>query len=151
MITSTQIKKSAFFAFIAVLVFKLLSCKVLSVNIKNRLLRIRLLFNKIDNFTGRLQENYKQLECEIFSTFKVELSPSKKICLICFMESSLKMLFISSQKLFSFSRYLSFYHDFLVMQKKRLDQKDKVNFKIHDVTTWLTNNCNAHISQYFKR
>ena len=22
--------------------------------------------------------------------------------------------------------------------KKRLDQKDEVNFKIHDVTTWLT-------------
>ena len=32
-----------------------------------------------------------------------------------------KMFFISSKKLFSFSRYLSFYHDFLVMLKKRLD------------------------------
>ena len=28
------------------------------------------------------------------------------------------------------------------MQKKRLDEKDKVNFKIHGVTTWLTNNYN---------
>ena len=26
--------------------------------------------------------------------------------------------------------------------------KDKVNFKIYDVTTWLSNNCNAHIGQY---
>ena len=58
------------------------------------------------------------------------------------------MLFIPSQKLFSFSRYLSFRHDFLVMQEKRLDKKDKVNFKIHDVTTWLKNNCDRHIAQY---
>ena len=30
--------------------------------------------------------------------------------------------------------------------KKRLDEKDNVNFKIHDVTTWLTNNCNAQLT-----
>ena len=61
------------------------------------------------------------------------------------------MLLISSQKLFSFSRYLSFCHDFLVRQEKRLNQKVKVNFKIHDVTTWFTNNCNTHIAQYFSK
>ena len=55
------------------------------------------------------------------------------------------MLFISPQKLFSVSVYLSFCHDFLVMLKKRLDKNDKVNFKIYDVTTWLTNNCNIYI------
>ena len=48
------------------------------------------------------------------------------------------MFFISSQKLFSFSRYLNFCLDFLVMQKKRLDQKDNYNFEIHNVTAWLT-------------
>ena len=48
------------------------------------------------------------------------------------------MPFISSLKLFLFSRYLNFCHDFLFMQKKWLDQKDKVNFKIHDITAWLT-------------
>ena len=47
------------------------------------------------------------------------------------------MLFISRQKLFSFSRYLT----------KQLDKKDKVNFKFYDVTAWLTNNYNAHIAQ----
>ena len=31
--------------------------------------------------------------------------------------------------------------------RKWLDWKYKVNFKIHDVTTWLTNNWNAHITQ----
>ena len=31
---------------------------------------------------------------------------------------------------------------------KRLDQKNQVNFKFNDVTTWLTNNCNTHFAQY---
>ena len=35
--------------------------------------------------------------------------------------------------------------------KKRLDYKDKVNFKIYDVTAWLTNNYNTHIAQYLTR
>ena len=30
---------------------------------------------------------------------------------------------------------------------KRLDKKDKVNFKFYDVTAWLTNSCNTHIVQ----
>ena len=29
---------------------------------------------------------------------------------------------------------------------KQLDVRDKVNFKIYDVTAWLTNNCNTHIA-----
>ena len=32
--------------------------------------------------------------------------------------------------------------------EKRLDQKNKVNFKIYDVTIWETNNCFPHISQH---
>ena len=35
---------------------------------------------------------------------------------------------------------------FLVVWKNRLDYKDKVSFKIQDVTTWLINNCNTHIA-----
>ena len=35
--------------------------------------------------------------------------------------------------------------------EKQLDQKDKINFKIYDVTAWLTNNCNTHIEQYLKK
>ena len=34
---------------------------------------------------------------------------------------------------------------------KRLDQKDEFNFKFNDVTTWLANNLNAHIVQYFEK
>ena len=46
-ITSTQIKNITIFAFIAILVFKLLS------------LESRLLFKKIGNHTGKLLQNYK--------------------------------------------------------------------------------------------
>ena len=35
--------------------------------------------------------------------------------------------------------------------QKWLDEKDKLNFKIYDVTTWLTNNYNAHIAQYLTK
>ena len=49
------------------------------------------------------------------------------------------MFFISAQKLFSFSRYLSFCLDFLVMYQNSLIKKIcKVNFKFYDVTAWLT-------------
>ena len=57
------------------------------------------------------------------------------------------MLFTSSEKLFSFSRYINFCLDFLVMWKIQFDQKDFQNLKIYDITTWLTNNYNTHIAQ----
>ena len=60
------------------------------------------------------------------------------------------MLFISPQKLFSFSRYLSFCLEFLVMYQKGLIKKIKVNFKFYDVAASLTNNCNTHIAQYLE-
>ena len=60
----------------------------------------------------------------------VGLPPSKKNCFICFNENRLR---ISSQKLFSFSRYFNFCLDFLVMLRKRFNQKDQVKFKIYDV------------------
>ena len=34
---------------------------------------------------------------------------------------------------------------------KRLDQKDQIDFKFDDVTAWLTNNGNTHISQYLEK
>ena len=60
------------------------------------------------------------------------------------------MLFISPQKLFSFSRYLNFYFDFGHVAKW-FDLKDQVNFKIYDVTAWETNTCNTHITQYLEK
>ena len=34
---------------------------------------------------------------------------------------------------------------------KRLDKKDKVNFKFYDVPAWLSNNFNTHIAQYLEK
>ena len=33
--------------------------------------------------------------------------------------------------------------------EKQLDKKDNIKFRIYDVTTWLTNNCNTHIANVF--
>ena len=61
------------------------------------------------------------------------------------------MLLISPQKLFSFSKYLSFCLVCLAMYQNGLIKKDKVNFKFYDVTAWLTNNCNKHTAQYLEK
>ena len=63
------------------------------------------------------------------------------------------MFFISSllKKLILFSRYLNICLDFLVMQKKQFDWKDKVNFKIYDITKQLANNYSKHIVQYLMK
>ena len=73
---------------------------------------------------------------------KVRLPPFKKNCCICFNKSPLKSWKIHSiwsLKLFSFSRYLNFSLTFWSRRRSDLIKKDKDNFKIYDVTTWLTN------------
>ena len=67
---------------------------------------------------------------DFFQIFKVGLSRSKKkMCYLLywklFENEDLKTLFVL--------KILKF---FLVMLKKRLDQKEKVNFKIRNVTIW---------------
>ena len=58
MIALTQITNNEIFAFMAVLVFKLLSREVLFIDRKdNRNLKSRLLFKKIANITGKLLQN----------------------------------------------------------------------------------------------
>ena len=75
MIASTQITNTEIFGFIAVLVFKLLSRKVLFIKRKdNKLLKSRLLLKKIAHFTGKLLRNYKYFECEIFRILLKQVS-----------------------------------------------------------------------------
>ena len=58
MMALTQITNNEIFAFMAVLVFKLLSREVLFIDRKdNRNLKSRLLFKKIANITGKLLQN----------------------------------------------------------------------------------------------
>ena len=61
MIASTQITNTEFFVFTIVLVFKLLSRKVLFINGKKqyKLSKSRLRFKKIGKFSGKLLQNYK--------------------------------------------------------------------------------------------
>ena len=71
MIASAQTRNTEIFLFIVVLVFKLLGHEVLFVNSKRqqKLLKSRLLFKKTAYFTGKLLQNYEQLECEISGYF----------------------------------------------------------------------------------
>ena len=58
MIPSTQLTNMEIFAFIAVLICKLTSHKVLLKN-QWKLLKSSLPFKKMANFTGKLLQNYK--------------------------------------------------------------------------------------------
>ena len=77
--------------------------------------------NFFPNFSPKFSKIFSKIS--IFwwspkSIIKVGVSPSKTTCLICFIESHLKLLentFYFILKLFSFSRYLNFCNDFLVM------------------------------------
>ena len=60
------------------------------------------------------------------------------------------MLFYFILKALFVLKYFSFCLEFLIMYKKWLDEKPKVNFKIYDVKTWLINNYNTHVAQYLK-
>ena len=48
-------------------------------------------------------------------------------------------------------KILNFCVDFLAMQKKQLDLKEKFNFEIYDVTAWLKNIYITHIAQSLKK
>ena len=52
---------------------------------------------------------------------------------------------LSVLKIFKFVSWLSDHVE------KRLDQKDKVNFRIYEVISWLINNCNTHVVRYLKK
>ena len=84
---------------------------------------------------------------------KLGLSPSKKNVFVCFNESRFQMMknaFYFILKALLFLKILSFCLDFLVIYKNEM-KKEKVNFEIYDVTTWLTSNYNKHIAQYLTK
>ena len=89
---------------------------------------------------------------------KVGISPSKKMCIICFNESPTKMIknnekcFLFHLKRFFCSQNVQiFVLTFWSCRKKTAWQhvkKHKVHFKIYNVTTRLKNNYDKHIGQY---
>ena len=44
----------------------------------------------------------------------------------------------------------NFCPDFLGVVENQVDKKAKADFKIYDVISWGTNNCNTYIAQYLK-
>ena len=89
---------------------------------------------------------------------KVGLSLSKKKllkkCVICLIESPLKMVknaFYFILKALFVLKIIKSLSRLFGHVGKRLDLKDKVNFEIHDVTAWFTNNCNTHFAQYLTK
>ena len=83
--------------------------------------------------------------------FKTGFSPFKKNCFVCFTGSPLKMVknaFYFILKALFLLRVLNFLSWlFFQVEKAAWLEKDKVNFKVHNVTTWLTNICNPYISR----
>ena len=68
-------------------------------------------------------------------------------------ESLLKLMknaFHFNSKALFVLKILTFLSWLFVHAAKRLNYKDKVNFKIYDVTAWLTDNCDTHIPQYLE-
>ena len=63
----------------------------------------------------------------------------------------MKNAFYFTSKALSFLKIFTFLSWLFGHVAKRLDMKDKVNFKFYDVTARLTNNRNTHISQYLEK
>ena len=61
------------------------------------------------------------------------------------------MLFILGKKALFVFKIVKFLSWIFGHVSKRLDKKNKVNFKLDDVTAWLTNNCDTHIAQHFEK
>ena len=68
-----------------------------------------------------------------------------------FNESLFKMIwnaFYFAWKALFVLKIFKFLSWIFVHVEKRLDSKDKINFKFYDIKTWLTKNCGTHIVQY---
>ena len=88
------------------------------------------------------------------STLTVSITPSKKICFISINKNPLKMMknafyFVLKApfvfKVF-FSRYFKFLSWLFGYVEKTAQSQRQGYFKIYDVTTWLTNNYDAILS-----
>ena len=103
---------------------------------------------KLNNVKLRYRNRKEIVNFQIESLiFQTKLLIHRKLS--CFNESPLK----NYEKCFLFHLKSSLYFclEYLVMYKKQLDQKDKVNFETYDVTTWFTNTCNTDFVQYLTK
>ena len=78
----------------------------------------------------------------------------KKNCVICLIESPLKIMknaFHFILKALSLLKIFKLLSQLFGHVGKTTWLEKKGNFKIYDVTTWFTNNCNTHIAQYLTK
>ena len=112
-------------------------------------------FDHINIFTNLLLEMkiISTCPCAMLISLKVGPSLPKKI-FFCFNESPLKVIknafyfILKALFVLKIFRFLSWLFGHV---NKLLEKKYKVNFKIYDVTTSLTHNCNTDIAQYLTK
>ena len=103
------------------------------------------------NTVHSLQE-YKK-----YNDLKLDSHLFTKHLVICFIESPLKIMkndFYFILKTFFVLKIFKLLSWLFGHVEKTFYEKEKFNFhdgKIHDVTTWLTNNCYTNIAQYLTK
>ena len=103
------------------------------------LLKTHLLLTSIDLF--EFCRSYKRFSSGIsLAILKSGSHLPKKFPSMKSIRKWWEVLFISPLKLFSFSRFLNFCLDFLLILKKQLDQKDKFSLTIYVVTIHILPN-----------
>ena len=85
--------------------------------------------------------------------FEVGLSPSKKLFNLLQLKpfKDDEKCFLFQLKSSSCSQDISVFVLAFWSCKKQLDWKNKFNFKIYHVPTWLINNYNTHTAQYLTK
>ena len=124
-------------------------------------LRWSILLKVVNSFYKKIDLGYLGLNkpqivtnyCNMYFCWKIVLDSDphlpKKNCIICFIESPLKMM--KNAFYFILKALFVLFFSWLFWSCRKNGLIRKVNFKIQDVTTWLTNNCNAHIAQYLTK
>ena len=111
---------------------------------------VSLLRKSKPDYFGNLNEKNTYNKKTFWKTIKSALTGLRQFLATECPLKKWKMPFISLQKLFSFSKYLSFGLDFLVMYRNGLIKKIKLTSNFM-TSAWLANNCNTHIGKYLEK
>ena len=86
-----------------------------------------------------------------FTTIKSAFSSLRQFLATKSPLRMMKNAFYFTSKALSFFKIFKFLYWLFGHAAKQLDKKDKVNFKLYDVTAWLTNNRTTHIAQFVEK
>ena len=88
---------------------------------------------------------FVKLRAKTYSYLKSDSHLPKKNCVICFIETPVKLM---ENTIYFILKALFVLKIFTFLSMKKGLIRNKVNFKIYDVTTWITSNYNTHIAKY---